>query len=1486
MKFAKNKKLYLFPALIILLLLFLPLRNFIMNVNATDVIYQIRILEITESGATDLAALKSGMSNVTIDTMSMKHFVALRDDLDGKYDAVYIGKGVYTKTGVQGKTHNTKLVMNDITTLKAKEITDSFIDKGLYVIFNKAAFDAPNESSSRILYASFNKYRVLSPKSNVLFVNNAELTTMITNLNNGTSAYLAGLQQRPRLQITNKEDIIDYSENKDKIYVPGDDLSFKFNVSNVTSFQNRPILVKLYIGVDKAIKMTEDQVVATASLSQSSTGEIIYKLPKTYSGLLYWKLEISDSLNQSNLKDFSTGTIRFRGKKTIVNILQVLPNTGDESSLLKSSNMDQSFLNKDDYQLVITTKTMDQFNAYVAANDTKTPRYGLNGTYDMIIFGFRDVYNDKSPISTLSADAVTNFIRDTKQSVMFTHDTVYQNSSLWVSRFQTITGQIQPETNMGLNAPNKSTRVKSVNDGLLTQYPFDLKNLYTGDTANNITLNTVATTHDQYFTLDLNDPEVISWYNIESESSSTDKRDVEDSWNHYYTYSKGNVTYSGSGHFFSAESGVKFPIWEQRLFVNTMYRAFTGANHAPDITVHTPLDNSVKPSYQDKLVVSYTVDDWDLKDKNLFTSIKFKKDNVDIPGFKMDEKAILSGQTVTQTFNNPLPAGGNLQIEITARDSTGAISTKTVNVTVQRIDSNLSINRTLSTDTVERGKPIVISYSITPNAVPYLAVDSGEQGIASLIISNIQYEEKFPANLEFSALPEGTTKSGNLSDGYTLTRSLGKITYHLSETNGVKSYVPDSGQNISFNLTAIPNNKKSYLLDNSKLSFEDIHSATTALLPGEDYTMSSDYTVFMLEDINLASSGFTNEGRMAAARNIALSYYDVGAQLGSSATGTNIVVAGGNLTLGGGTINYGGAVYGGTAVVPDYMKSKVKQGTPLDFATASQYWLARSSSLATLTKTADTVANYYNNPTCTIELTGTNSALNVFSVSGNDLSKSNNLIVSAPAGSSVVVNVSGINPTFSNGLKLIGGVDSQHVIYNFYEATSIDIKSIDVLGTVIAPKANITFQGDIHGQMIGKSMTGGGHRVYLNPFTGTVPASPIVMPSPTPVARERKTIYFTPISFEALVKVSGLQLNSSRIRVGTELKLIPVITPDDANNKELTWVSEQPEIVTVSTTGVIKGIKEGLATIVITATDGSGIKTSATVEVISPNLTITGADQATVGEMVPFEASYMTAEEAITGYDWSIKPGANTAGATLTKDETPAIGSKSTLQATQSGSVTIVVTVKTDLNPTGAFTREHTIRIINPVREIRIEGERYVNVGEQIPLRVSVVQPASNADATSYIWSLEGTGSSFATIIKGTDTSSITLQGDHIAAESVRIKVSTNWPAPAVNIVAYADIAVGAKLTNVTLPESIGISVEETRDLLNLDLRLFPVNMTLADVSSKLIWSSSNTAIVSVTANGQIKGLKKGKAIVTVMYADNPLIRDTSEVSVSNEDRY
>ncbi|WP_454192044.1 DUF5057 domain-containing protein [Paenibacillus sp. Marseille-Q7038] len=1476
----------------------MQIRDFLTTAEANSSAYKIRLLEITDSGTTDLSSLNKEKIGMTIETMSMKKFVSLRNELDGLYDAIYIGSGVYSTKPVQGNDHDTKTVMNDITKLKAKEIIDNYINRGLYVFLHTQPFNEQQGGKPGNLYNYFNTYRSTAAQPNVIFVDNDSSAQFLTALNEGSSPYLSKLKQRPRLQITNKDSIIDYQVNPSHIYNIGDVLNFEFEVSNRQDFAKQPITANLYLTVDKSSKLSKEQIVATTTLEAGPTGKITYKLPKTYSGLLYWKLEIIDQLNPNQLKDYDTGTIRFRGKKTQVSVLQVLPTKESvrTSSLLYTENMNQSFLKNEDYELDIQTKTMPEFNDYIQTNYNSKQGYGLNGTYDMLIFGFADIYNTKADISSLAADGVVEFGEKTKQSIMFTHDTIYASTAEWVNKFQKMTGQIKPETNLGLNGPNKSITVAAVNSGLLTDYPFQLDK--TDDSVNK-PLYRVATTHNQYFTLDLEDDSVVPWYNISGGS-----RDTSDSWNHYYTYSKGNITYSGTGHIFQSNLSAQFPVWEQKLFVNTMYRAFAGANHAPEITILSPENNSSRPSYQKDFSVSYTVDDWDFKDRNILTSIQFKTDGVALPDMSVSNKPVTTGQTITQTFKNPLPEGGILEIEITAEDKQGAKAVQSLVLHFEKKSVMLETTRHLSdhiiNNELKKNEPVSITYQITPKSIPYSEVDKGIQGIEKLVLSNLEYSETFPAQLDIDNTPDGAITVGDTSSGYQLRLPLGDVFYELKDQNGVKMYVPKTQEPVTYTITVRPLSKGVYLLDQSQLEYDDLRAAVqleeengqqknrdiSGLFPDmgplSPLGLPADLSLYALNDVQ--NSEFSFHGRVIAGGNITLGSFSIGEKLEEVANSTYSIIALKSLNLGNGSVKYGKVAYGTTLNTPQYHNYQTVKEVNLSADNLNRRLLSLSEQLSKLPATAEPKVyseDFSNVPgedfsKCQLILYGKDETVNIFHVTKKLLATSSSTCISAPAGSTVIMNVDGSSATMSGGLKLMN-VESNHVLYNFYNASSVSTTSIDVFGSILAPKANYELKGNVFGTVIVRNMAhDSGYSIQTSPFQGNIdlpstePEIP-ALPEPSDPSESlepttRVTSLFPTLLLKAVVKVEKIEAEGITILVDTEHKITPTVLPEDADNKLLQWRSLNPDIATVSNEGVVRGLKGGIAKLEVSAIDGSGVTAIVTIKVINRSLTILGPTTAKTKEIFSLEAIYITASENVTGYRWEVK----TANGQSNSDKValhPNLNdqSKIDISAINKGTVTIMVTALTDQFPNGFLSSEHTITISERINEIFIDGPSQVMVGDPITLHAGT--NPHNPDVKHFIWSLTGDDKTYATLTPSDDGRSAILRGVK-SKDKVEVKLSLSDDEGSPPLTAVKWVSINPRLEGLHLSDTT-LDIGGSENLLLNKLTAFPIDFDPYLLKDRLTWSSSAPSVVSINEMGIVTGIKKGFATITVTY-DSP----------------
>ena len=73
------------------------------------------------------------------------------------------------------------------------------------------------------------------------------------------------------------------------------------------------------------------------------------------------------------------------------------------------------------------------------------------------------------------------------------------------------------------------------------------------------------------------------------------------------------------------------------------------------------------------------------------------------------------------------------------------------------------------------------------------------------------------------------------------------------------------------------------------------------------------------------------------------------------------------------------------------------------------------------------------------------------------------------------------------------------------------------------------------------------------------------------------------------IAVTGVSLNvtEKKLKMGSEFTLTATIEPEEATNKEVTWVSDKPTIATVDANGKVKGVALGEATITVTTKDGN-----------------------------------------------------------------------------------------------------------------------------------------------------------------------------------------------------------------------------------------------------------------------------------------------------------
>lgn len=114
-----------------------------------------------------------------------------------------------------------------------------------------------------------------------------------------------------------------------------------------------------------------------------------------------------------------------------------------------------------------------------------------------------------------------------------------------------------------------------------------------------------------------------------------------------------------------------------------------------------------------------------------------------------------------------------------------------------------------------------------------------------------------------------------------------------------------------------------------------------------------------------------------------------------------------------------------------------------------------------------------------------------------------------------------------------------------------------------------------------------------------------------------------------------LKASKSKIEINEELTIVATVTPISANNKSLTWKSSDNSIATVSSSGVVKAIKDG--TVSITATSSNGKSDTLNITVNKPKIDVielnldesditleTGNENRIMANVLPYNATDKT----------------------------------------------------------------------------------------------------------------------------------------------------------------------------------------------------------------------------------------------------------------------
>lgn len=614
-------------SLVLIITILFTFFNFKINNVKADTVKEIRILEI-QPDANYFFTSRDNVNGykVTVDQIGMPEFIGRVDQLNGKYDVIVIGnKGNSYTNPLSSKPskiyHNGSAVTNgdpkwwwekgsgdhieyysenDITNKRAEEIKE-MINSGQLVYMESSILSKSTLNKTK-LYSNFKDINKNNFKKTS--IDKLSLETIVNDYKNIDYSV-----KRPVFDITKSPE----GDSEDNISLENRNMIFKGKVTPSSS--DEKLVVNLYIDIngDSLFRESDKELVSSKEINISDSSEVEFQLdytmPIDFVGQLDWKIELERiTQNESNVKNYKTGQVKYKsinGEKPKINVLQVYL---DESSKLDTNNKFNELIKQIDYEINLNYRKLSDFN-----KEIESGKLTLD-SFDMIIIGFGDFfYSNTSTLNDKAAEKLKEFIK-TGQSVMFTHDNIsllYHNH-LNTQEFRDILGQsrftdeqynpdgkdlfgnlINHDTEVENQLGDKwsmgytkghlyrydggglkySENVSEINSGLISQYPFDLSSSSIG--------MSVQKTHGQYYQLNLEHPDLVTWYVLDDTYSNKNNYYYNnDARNNYYTYSIGNLTYSGTGHSNNLSS---YGEDEIKLFINTIVKAARGANSAPII---------------------------------------------------------------------------------------------------------------------------------------------------------------------------------------------------------------------------------------------------------------------------------------------------------------------------------------------------------------------------------------------------------------------------------------------------------------------------------------------------------------------------------------------------------------------------------------------------------------------------------------------------------------------------------------------------------------------------------------------------------------------------------------------------------------------------------------------------------------------------------------------------------------------------------------
>ncbi|MEG1925858.1 MAG: Ig-like domain-containing protein [Ruthenibacterium sp.] len=341
----------------------------------------------------------------------------------------------------------------------------------------------------------------------------------------------------------------------------------------------------------------------------------------------------------------------------------------------------------------------------------------------------------------------------------------------------------------------------------------------------------------------------------------------------------------------------------------------------------------------------------------------------------------------------------------------------------------------------------------------------------------------------------------------------------------------------------------------------------------------------------------------------------------------------------------------------------------------------------------------------------------------------------------------------------------------------------------------------------------------------------------TVTAAERPGISKT-CKVSVIVPVESVNITDYSVSLlkGKTKKLAVTVNPQNATDKAVTWSSDNTAVATVSDSGIVTAKSVGTANITATSKSNKSAKSSRTVTVTSNevvDITLSAYDVSIVkGDSTTIYAAVVPNDALDKNITWT---SGNNSVATV---------SNGTIKGLKVGSTTITARASNGIQKTCSVS---VVTDAVDVTVVRLHPSAYtMDIGESS--RVSVEISPYNATNHNITWT--SSNSSVATVDNGVVTA--------VNGGSARITATAHN-----GVSAFYDVSVKPKESERIDVTSVQLSTPSATltvgDNFSLVATIEPTNAS--DLG--ILWSSSDSNVVSLTHGGDIKAVGAGVATVT-----------------------